>query len=505
MRCSAVRRVAALAVTAAALSACGSTVDVGTAAPTTARADGLAIPPELIGQDPLSVPTPGTAGSSTSASTSGADDAPRGPGTVSSGSSTTTTGPSAGGRGAARVDRRPVKIGILYANNDAAAGAGVDNGNSYSPRNVFEALVSAWNSRGGVAARKVEPVYAEIKSSSASFEGDLAAACATFVQDAKVALVISTLGLFSESFTSCIADADTPMITGDYSMGDDVALSRASSTFAASTFSLDDRMQVLLERTVAAGRLTKDARLGVVVEGCPFNERAHTGTVVPVAKRLGTPVVDTVTSRCFQSINDLGGLAADMQSAVLRFQTDGITHVTLVSGGAEGNLLLFLAAAAEAQGYHPTYLVTSVAAPTVQEANTPRGQLANVVGLGWLPTIDTTRAQPATAAQSECLADLQKGGLTPSSGTDRYFGFSTCDTFALADRALRTSRGATDLPTLSAAIHSLGSGFRAAATYAGATSFSGSRRGGPSTGRLFAWSTGCGCFDYTGSPFTLLT
>ncbi|HVE98505.1 MAG TPA: ABC transporter substrate-binding protein [Mycobacteriales bacterium] len=491
--------------------ACGTTVPVaqvaGDAPPR--QSTGLDVPAEVLG------PAPAAPGAGPAAG--GIVSGPAGPvRTGGNGAARTGTGPTSGGQpaeaaGAGPVgraaDRRPVRVGILYTNNDAAEQFDVNNNTSFTPREAFEAFVAAWNARGGLAGRKIEPTYAELRSSSTTYAADLQAACERFTEDAQVAFVIGSSGIFFQSYAECLADRRTPMFSADYAMGDDIALRAASSVFTPTTITADARARVVLQRLTAAGRFTSKDKLGAVVEGCPFNERAYDRTVVPVAKRLGLTIAERFVSRCFEGIDDFGGLASDMQNAVLRFQTAGVTQVVLVSGGAEANMMLLFATAADAQGYQPGYGLTSGAIPAVQEANTPRSQLANAVGVGWAPALDTNRsATLRTARIAECVRDLQTGaGLAPASSADRFTAFSICDAFALADAVLRRTRGAADLTSIGSAVTSLRNSFLAATVVASRTDFSGGRRTAPAVGQLFAWSAECGCFDYTPAPqFSLL-
>lgn len=472
------------------VTACGSTVQ--SAAPgglpaTTAQEQGLG------GQ--VAQPVPSAAGGSV------------GPGTPAPAATTAQRGrsepvsPSSAGpapvgaqSSAPSVVRTPLSIGVLTTNNDAAASAGVSNGNTFTTRKAFEALVAAYNARGGVAGRRLIPVYVELQSSSSSYGTDLAAACATFTDDADVEVVLSVVGIYLESFNTCLAKAGVPLVSGDYALGDDRSLRDSPGLLTATTLTTDTRMRLLLERLAAAGAFAANDRLGVVVEGCDYNKRTYDGTVVPVAQRLGHPVSDHVTVRCFGGIGDLSAQASDLSNAVLRFRQNGITQVTFVSGGSEGNLLLLFATAAESQAYRPHYALTSVAIPTVQEANTPPAQLANARGLGWLPSIDTTQgADVLRPEQRRCLADLAAQGLAPTSPADRTFAYTTCDALGLYAAVLARPSGASDL----------GTSYASPAAYAGRTDFRGGRRTGPAEGRLFGWSTGCSCFAYTGSSFPL--
>ncbi len=419
------------------------------------------------------------------------------------GSTSSATGGGSTGTGGG-ANRTPISVGILTVNNDAAGSAGVDNGNSFTPRKAFEALVASYNTRGGLAGRRIVPVYAELQSSSSNYGSDLAAACSTFTEDNDVAVVLSVVGLYLESFDACLTRAGIPLVTGDYALGDDQALKADTGLLTATTLSTDTRMRLLLERLTAVGGFSATDRLGVIVEGCPYNQRTYDGTVVPVARRLGHPVADHVTVRCFGGISDLSAQASDMSSAVLRFRQSNITQVAFVSGASEGNLLLLFATAAESQGYHPHYALTSVAIPTVQEANTPPAQLANARGLGWLPSVDTTQgAADLRPVQRTCLADLKARGLVPTSPADRTFAYTTCDAVGLYAAVLSRTSGASDRSSVLAGAQALGTSYSSPATYGGLTDFRSGRRTGPAQGRLFGWSPGCSCFTYTGPPFPL--
>ena len=489
---------------AAAVSGCGSTVTTapGAVAPGVAApvGNGLGAPAPAATGLPSAATVPGApngaGGAATTVTSGGTSSGPVGGG-ASSGTSSTSTGTAA--------NRSPIKIGIIYVNNDqGASAAGINNGNTFTPRRAYEALVAAYNARGGVAGRHIHPVYVELKSSSTSLKADIQAGCSTFTQDEHVAAVLGGTGIYSEDLSACLAKARTPQLSGDYGLGDNDSLGRAPYLIPAVTLTVDDRVRLMLERLTSAGRLTAKDKLGIVVEGCPFDQRAYTRTVQPTAKRLGLTVAQKVEARCFGDIRDLGGQASDMQGAVLKFETNGVNKVLFVSGSVEANMLLYFATAAESQSYHPGYALTSGAAAAVQEANTPKAQLANAVGLGWMPSLDSSRVPPVLPAGRRCLQDLQKAaGLTPQSPADRVYAFGACDTIGLYDAALRATQGNADVSAVLAAISALRTGFPAATTNGERTDFSSGRRTAPAQGRIFAWSTACVCFDYTGSPVSL--
>jgi len=56
-------------------------------------------------------------------------------------------------------------------------------------------------------------------------------------------------------------------------------------------------------------------------------------------------------------------------------------------------------------------LLTSVAILAVQETNTPKAQLANAYGIGWIPSIDVSHSAAIGPAGKRCLKDLGTLGM----------------------------------------------------------------------------------------------
>src|SRR4051794_162438 len=120
------------------VAACGTTVtpaQVAASAP--GAADGLTAP--TTGPSSTSGPLPGSAAGPGSVGGTGPGGIVTGPGGVP------TTGPTAGGPVPAGATggatTRPISLGILYAVNDGAQSAGIDNGTTITPGNVMHAYV----------------------------------------------------------------------------------------------------------------------------------------------------------------------------------------------------------------------------------------------------------------------------------------------------------------------------------------------------------------------------
>lgn len=401
------------------------------------------------------------------------------------------------------ADRGPLRVGLLYVNNDAAAGAGVDNGNSFGQRRALEAQVKAVNARGGLGGRKVEPTYFELRSTSSSYAAELQAACSRFVDDAKVVVVMSYLGLTDDQFASCLGRAGVAHVNGSYGLGDTTSIASQPTTVSTQALSVDRRSKAALERLTEAGYLERSSRIGLLVEGCPYNERGVERTFLPTARRLGLDVVERQRTRCFGGLNDLGGLASDSQNAVLRFAAAGVDRVMIVSS-VESNVLLVFTNAAESQGYRPGYALTSLALVNVLKDNIPAGQLRGAKGVGWIPSLDDTAPTLTPTPQARrCVADVRAQGVAPVSRADHFTVLAQCDTFVLTDLVLARSDGSAAPARFSAGLDAVGRALPGAVTLEGRTDFSGGRRDGPAAGRVFAWDDACSCFRYTGRTFPL--
>lgn len=399
--------------------------------------------------------------------------------------------PPPGGTTRPVADRSPVKVGILVTLNDAQGSAGVDDGSTFTVKKTFQGLVTDWNRRGGLGGRRIVPTYFELRSTSSNFAADLQAACTQFTQDERVDAVLSITGAYSEAFAKCMGT--TPVLAGDYALGDAVALGGTPHYFAPDALTTDRRVLAVLRRYVSRSDV-----VGVIVEDCPYNQRTYEQTFLPEADRLGLNVKDHVRTRCMQSLSDLQSQASDMQGAVLRFRQRGVTKVLFVSGSNEGNLVLLFMTAAEGQSFTPRYAFSSAAGPALQEANTPKRQLANSAVLGWLPALDSSQFT-STTVMEQCAAAVQRGaGVSPRSPLDRYQAGAACDLFTLYDAALRATQGQSDPSLIKDALHRVS--LVSAASLEGAVDLS-RRQDGPQRARTVAWVTGCSCFRYTGTSF----
>jgi hypothetical protein len=498
-------RTCAVAVAVAgslALAGCGTTVDTSTLrAQAGAQAgEGLSAPQAATASQAPGAAPPGAVATGPTGS-AGAVLAPVGsrPG----GSSTGTT-PGSVPSTSARITS-PIEVGIIYSVNDGAESAGVDNGNTFSTSRAVHAMVASFNRSGGIGGRRVNPVYAEVHSASNDYDSQFQAACAAFTQDHHVSLVLVFDGFYSETLLTCLTKAAVPVVGGDYAAPDRTSTGQYPYYLTPVVPLADTRYVAEVQRMTASGFLTGKSRVGVVIEGCPIDDRVYQNALEPALHRAGLTIAGTSRTRCFMSLPDFGGMASDTQSAVLAFRQRNVDRVMFVSEAAEGNLVLVFAEAADAQKYTPGYVLDSTGSPAILSANLPPSQLANARGVGWIPALDTQnrgQLRPGPAGRA-CLGRFERQGLHASSSADFYTAYAACDGFGFAAALLRASRGDAAAAAVLAALDMVGNRYAAASTVDGRVVVSRSRRAGAGAGRLFAFGTGCGCFAYSGGSFPL--
>jgi ABC-type branched-subunit amino acid transport system substrate-binding protein len=420
------------------------------------------------------------------------------PGAAGSGTATT----AAAGKGSASTptgpaDTSPITLGFLTTETGNAGALGVSTGQAFTHRQVTDALVKALNAQGGIAGRQIRPVVARTDTASVSWETDFAAACASFTQDNDVAAVLGYAFAFFDSFESCLSRAGVTHLSTSYAAQDAKGLAQYPHLYLLATPSLERYWRTAFQGAVGSGFLTPSNTVGVMRSGCAADRRAWEDTAVPLAKELKINVAISEEVACINGSAGTGSVITQLQSAVLRFRARGVDTVMV-----EGPPAIIFTSAAESQGWHPRYLATSESGGAALTGNVVPGQIVNIQGFGWLPSLDVLPAnQPARpAAQQRCLDLLKAQGLVPTQHGDYTAAFLTCDAVFLYEAALKATNGNSDATAISAAIDAMGDRYQSAVTLDGRTRFGG-RHDAPALARPWAWNTGCGCFQYTGSAY----
>jgi hypothetical protein len=378
-----------------------------------------------------------------------------------------------------------------------AAAFGVSLGNTVSEADIYDGLIAAMNDQGGLAGRRIQPVFADTDTASSNWDADFEAACAKFTQDNKVVAVLGYVFNHVDAFEGCLTKKAVPHLSTTFNVPDAEVLAQYPLLVALSTPRIERRSLLKIDGGLATGALTKASKLGVVVDSCPGSQRAWTKIAQPYIKSKGLTVASVAEFGCPRGSSEVGSEAGRAGNAVLQFRSAGVDTV-IFAAVSEGPPLLIFGNAAEAQGWRPKYLVTSLATGAVLGGQIPAGQAANVHGFGWLPSVDVPPSrwpgQPAPAQR--CIALLKSKGIQLQAAADYQFAFNGCEALFLYETALKATGGRTDGASILGAIEALGSGYTGVMNLDGRMAFGRGRQDAPSYARSFDFDSTCSCFTY---------
>jgi hypothetical protein len=313
-------------------------------------------------------------------------------------------------------------------------------------------IIAYINNAGGIAGRKIEPVFFEGKvSDDANTNGQ--AACSALTEDTKVDIVVLPQAALGDAGASCFRNRGVSIIDTANWASDAVAMNGHPNWFPASAMGVDRSARAEIEISAQRGVLKRGDVLGVLVEDCPWAQRVMDGTVLPAAKKVGVSVVQG-TFKCVENlVTDLGPVANDVQREALRFRTAGVTHVIVLSA-AEAFVVSQFTTNASKQQYYPKYIVSSIAYPWQNSQGdcvvciSPDAQ-PNMTGLGSFPLFDVgPLARPENgdqaAAQARCnKADPDQAGAASDTSNGRFFArlgfYLVCDTFFVTKALLEAN------------------------------------------------------------------
>lgn len=460
----------AAAIVVLTLAACGSTVQqvdsLGTGPGGGAGvtgADGLTVPGSeaTTGTDSLALADPGSgtaAGSIAGGGPAGGSAAPgAAPGTTAGAAPGQAAPGQAGAAGTAQLppkgrgwDEEFVYVGVNTQKDvqraaETVGAGGIDGGDQEAQAQV---LADELNRRGGLFGRKIKVVFRDHATIATAQDPNSAAnaTCTYFTQDRPVVALVNPVTLLDvPSFRSCMAKGKVPVLSAsvqavDAKVGRDLAPYFYQSVAPA----WDALAPVLAQQLEAQGYFSGwDPRTGSPAPGA-----AKLGIVVPddeVGRR-----VEAIVTRAMKAVGsgDLvpyryppNDAANSMNSAVLQFAGNGVTHVVTVNS----DLVAFMLAA-DNQNYRPRYAVTSYSAPVAFLENVaPDRQVVGAVGVGWTPSLDVNDANdpgPTGPAETECLDVLAKGGQTyKGKRLAEAVGLAFCDGLRLVVTGSTTGGG----------------------------------------------------------------
>lgn len=492
---------AAIGLSALLLSACGSTVDIASSGGSNVSAgDGTS----LNGLDGLGQPiqTEQNTASSTTAptSTSTTDTAATGDDTaVDSGSSAPTTAPTSASGPVAVRSTGPLTIGFLTTDTSNAAAAGASYGNKLSESNVTLSLVKAMNAKGGINGRQIKPILAKTDTGTANWNTDFNAACATFTQDNHVDAVLGYAFMFNEGFEKCLTDKKVVHLSTTEDGPDAPIFKKNRYFFSLMTPAIERRTMVKIDGGLASGILTAKNKIGVIMDSCPPTARTYP-SMKAYAKSKGLTIAADQAVGCPTGAADASAAVTAMQNAFIRFRSAGVDTL-LLHASSESAAALLGSLFAQQQGWHPTWLLSSIATTSVLQNNsTPKAQMAKMHVFGWQPSLDVApnRYPALSSSAKRCLALLKTQGIQPTAAADYLYALNVCDAVFAYESALKVTLGSTDAASVARAVEATNKSHDSTTTVNGLSLLTPARHDAPSAYRVAGFTDSCSCFTYSG-------
>lgn len=494
------------------LAGCGSTVEPTAIVSTSAVSNQLGQPvttPSAPGTVSTAPSTPAGTGTTQPAGPSGVASTRTGATSAATQPASTATATKQQGTASAsptHLPSGPISLGFLTTGTSNAGSYGASLGNTLSEHTIDQALVDALNKQGGISGHKINAVYAGTDTGTTNWDTDFQAACADFTQDHHVAAVLGYEFTYEPDFETCLAHDGIPHLSDGFNVPSNSVLANYPYFWSLAVPTIGQRNIEKFEGAIRSGFLTSKDKLGVVLDQCPGTVTAWTSQVEPFLKSHHIPTAPPATFGCSNGNNaETVAEVGQASNALLRFRSEKVNRIAFVSV-SEAPVLFISATAAQAQGYRPGWIVSSLGQLAVIGGQSPAAQMANTRGYGWMPSQDVSPAlaPPKNAAQKRCLSLLASQSVHPQSAADFGYAYNICEPMFLYIDALKADNGNPSGAAISQAIAGIGTHFQSLINLDGKSDYSNSRRNdAPSVYREVAWSGGCHCFRYQGPTYPM--
>ena len=284
---------------------------------------------------------------------------------------------------------------------------------------------------------------------------------------------------------------------GSYSTLDAHAFASLPYWFEPDTMPLEKLVEVYVRAAARSGFL-KGARIGLIYDSYPQFSAVATKVLVPAIRAAGGEVVSSF-QQSIHGAADIGAGSSAMNSAVLQFRSANVSKVMFLDAWV-GAWVQF-AMAAQAQGWHPSYALSSQDGPqdALSTGLVPAAQLPGTVFAGWFSVGDVgPRDAGSWPRRSECLSVFRRAGIDAEAlSTDGYGAAMAMCTGLLALRDAGTGlQGAKTSGDLAGSLVRLGEHLQSAVVPV--TRFAAGRQYGVAAWRPGAYVPSCQCFRYTG-------
>ena len=408
------------------------------------------------------------------------------------------------------ITETTITLGLDYTKNQEEGNEALGAKGLYGDaRDGYNVVIAEINRQGGVAGRKIVPVYVGYDATgNVPIDQEDQRACATWTQDHKVFAILDGS---SDILREC---ADKAGAVNFWAGGASVPETYSRYPLYFETASLDMvRMgSVTVSELSKAGYFDAGAKIGLVTWDDPNYREAVDRGYVPGLRKLGLSLAAApyyVPGP--QSTQDYGATSASLKSAILRFQSQHVDHVLLLDGPegvcGGGCVTYEFLNAAKAQHYTPRYGFNdsnSIAAG-LDAGIYPKDQLPGSINVGWVDFDKSYDAGgPVNQRREECFALMRKHGVDMGNPNAQADALGACDELwflqAVFDKMNDLGYEEPTTNNFIAAVEALGA-YDSPALYG--AYFGPKQHAAVAAVRISEFSTSCGCFEYSAPAYRL--
>ena len=403
-----------------------------------------------------------------------------------------------------------ITIGVTYYQSAASANAafGASGVNLGDPVLGTKILVKAINDSGGVAGRRLQALfYAVDPQASTPYAIEGQAVCTYFTQDHHVFAMID--GAPAADARKCLQKHGVAYLGGSlikpslWGNEVDAYATELPRMFATLVPGLASLGWFSPWNSVTASAGTLRAKVGIVTSDSPDDNHAVDGVLVPALRAVGYAPNpgDIIRITPPQGFGDDGAVAAAIDAAVLKLNSDGVDHVILNDGN--GSLSLLFNTYAYSQNYFPRYGGSSGNAWQVflSAGDLQPKTLNGALGIGWQPLFDVPYGKgdgpEPNAARHRCFAIFRAGGTPHTDAASAGGQAEGCDVAFLLPTLFTGYKGPLNLDVFLARVNALGTSYQLSSAFG--SRFSSTQHAGIGEYKAMAFTASCKCIRYTGS------
>ena len=355
-------------------------------------------------------------------------------------------------------------------------------------KRVWNVVIDAINSTGGVLGRQIEPVFLGPDPTTEE-------TCTYFTEDQEV---IAVAGYGMET-GPCLDAAGIVSITHSYVVSPDYYRD-APHSLVPLGISQTRAAELYINGLMQQGFFDGHPTIGLIRWDTPEVEDAAVNVVEPMLARHGLEIAtEVVLSWPDQKYETEATAMAQGRAGVRTFKDAGVDRVLTLDVGSY--ILPEFTDYAQDQDYHPRYGVDSL---NGGEWDTNRSQLKGAVGVGWMPWVDLEpedayRYGSEGGRRCKDLLDAAGEGAQMDTYNEAVWSSSICDAALLLKASVEAGGPSITNNSVVAGAESLRESFQGANTLL--TRFGPGRHEGIAAIRFVKWFTGCQCFRYTSELF----